>query len=300
MLYITLRQMEYITAVAAADSLTEAAAHLNISQPSLSVAVTQVEQHLGQKLFLRKKGARITATEFGNSFVERAADILSQAQSLEDPRAAARHIAGRVTLGCFEDIAPLYLAPALSQLRAALPGVDVKYKIAGFSELASDMLNNTVDLAITYDLGLDASFDKQVWRDIAPSAFFARTDPMGQRPQVSLAELADCPLILFEEGLSIRHVLGLFRRIGANPRVKHRTSSIEVMRSLAAHGEGVGISYTTPPTSQSYDGQQLCNVPISDSFAAEPIILASAHDISSAIPLEKMRTALMQTKANKV
>ena len=47
MLYISLRQYEYIVAVAEAGSLTRAAEHLNVSQPSLSVAITRVEERLG-------------------------------------------------------------------------------------------------------------------------------------------------------------------------------------------------------------------------------------------------------------
>ena len=52
MLYISLRQYEYIVAVAEAGSLTRAAEHLNVSQPSLSVAITRVEERLGALLFL--------------------------------------------------------------------------------------------------------------------------------------------------------------------------------------------------------------------------------------------------------
>ena len=54
MLYITLRQLEYVVAVARAGSLSEAAKTLGVSQPSLSVAITQVEDRLGLKLFICK------------------------------------------------------------------------------------------------------------------------------------------------------------------------------------------------------------------------------------------------------
>lgn len=46
------------------------------------------------------------------------------------------------------------------------------------------------------------------------------------------------------------------------------------MRSLAANGEGVGISYTLPPGDLSYDGAQVAAVSISDPVALEPVILA--------------------------
>ena len=46
------------------------------------------------------------------------------------------------------------------------------------------------------------------------------------------------------------------------------------MRSLAANGEGVGISYTNPPGKFSYDGKPVHTARISDKEAVEPIILA--------------------------
>ena len=72
MLYITLRQYEYVVVVADLGSLTEAAAHLNVSQPSLSVAITRVEQRLGASVFERARGAQIKITPFGHKFVAQA------------------------------------------------------------------------------------------------------------------------------------------------------------------------------------------------------------------------------------
>ena len=75
----------------------------------------------------------------------------------------------------------------------------------------------------------------------------------------------------------MRHVLALFHRAGCTPRVRHRVRSVEVMRSLAAHGEGVGISYSVPASAQSQDGCPLVSLPITDAGAAEPVILARAE-----------------------
>lgn len=45
------------------------------------------------------------------------------------------------------------------------------------------------------------------------------------------------------------------------------------MRSLAAHGFGIGISYSCPPGDISYDGRPLVTVPISTPEAATQIVL---------------------------
>lgn len=274
MLYLTLRQFEYVAAVARAGSLSAAAAQLNVSQPSLSVALTQVEQRLGQKLFRRRRGAPITLTAAGEVYVDRVEDLLVAARRLDDPASLRQARGGRVTLGLFDDLAPFHLGPLLQALTFGLPDVDLRYQLADFTTLARDMLEGRVDMCVTYDLGFDASFAKHTLAMLSPCAIIAADHDMAARAQIALLDLVDQPLILSEDGLSIRHVLGLFRKIDAKPKIRHRVRSLEVMRSLVGSGAGIGISYTVPPSGRTYDQKRISAVPIADSFAREPIILA--------------------------
>lgn len=292
MLYLTLRQLEYVTAIARAGSLSAAAAQLNVSQPSLSVALSQVEARLGQRLFIRRRGTPVTPTAFAESYLAEAEALLARARRLEDPEAVRRALAGTLALGVFEDLAPMYLAPLLHLLRDALPGVDLRWQVAGFETLARSMAEGRLDLALTYDLGLDAGFARAPLAQVVPHAFVAATDPFAARRSLHLADLAERALILFDEGLSIRHMLALFDRIGARPLVRHRVSALEVMRSLAAHGEGVGLSYTTPPGSSSYDGAALRTIPVADTIAAEPLILARYNALPQTAPALAAGTAI--------
>lgn len=273
MLYLTLRQYEYVAAVAQAGSLSAAAAQLNISQPSLSVALTQVEARLGQNLFIRRKGTPITLTAAGDSYVSQVEELLSLARRLEDPARMRKSMTGRLTLGLFEDLAPTYLCPLLEHLTESLAGVEFRYRIADFETLAREMLDGRIDVSVTYDLGLDGSFHKQALSRVTPCALVSDRDPLAARTSVSLMDLADRPLVLFEEGLSVRHVLGLFRKLGERPLVQHRVKSLEVMRSLAGRGPCVGISYSNPPHDRTYDGTRAVAIPIDDAIAAEPLVL---------------------------
>lgn len=273
MLRLTLRQLEYVTAVADCGSLTEAAARLNVSQPSLSVALAQVEAQTGLTLFHRRKGARIVPGPAAPAFLDRAREVLALAATLEDPAALDRAAEGRLRLGCFQDLAPHWLPRAMARLRAALPGVQIAPVAAGFARLAEDLREGRMDLAISYDLGLDASVGRIVLDHAVPHAFLPPDDPLAARDGLRLADLAARPLILFEEGLSIRHMLRLFQAQGLHPVVRHRVATLEIMRSLAAHGEGVGISYTSPASELSYDGAPVAARPIGDPSAREPVVL---------------------------
>ncbi|MFN3955291.1 MAG: LysR family transcriptional regulator [Pararhodobacter sp.] len=292
MLYLTLRQIEYVTAIARAGSLSAAAAQLNVSQPSLSVALSQVEARLGQRLFIRRRGTPVTPTAFAESYLAEAEALLARARRLEDPEAVRRSLAGTLALGVFEDLAPMYLAPLLRVLRDTLPDVDLRWQVAGFETLARTMAEGRLDLALTYDLGLDAGFARAPLALAVPHAFVAADDPLATRHSLHLADLAGRALILFEEGLSIRHMLALFDRIGARPLVRHRVRALEVMRSLAAHGEGVGLSYTNPPGAGSYDGARLRTIAIADTIAAEPLILARYNALPQTAPALAAETAI--------
>ena len=63
---------------------------------------------------------------------------------------------------------------------------------------------------------------------------------MAGRTEIRLVELADRPLIFSDQGLSIRHMLGLLRSLAVTPRVAHRAASLEVLHSLGDEWRGLG------------------------------------------------------------
>lgn len=272
MLSITLRQLEYAVAVARHGGVTAAAEALHVSQPALSVALGQLEALLGQPLFLRRAGGPMVPTSFGRAFLDRAAAELA---ALERLMAGAALQAVPVRLACFEDLAPVLLAPLLRRLAAAAPEVTVTPQVLGFEPLTEGLRAGRIDLAITYDLGLDAAFTRALLARVPAHAVLAADHPLATAPAISLADLADQPLILADQGLSLTHMRRLFADRGLVPRIAHRAATLELMRSLAANGLGVGLSYTRPAPGQSADGRPLATRPIADAGPGEPVVLAT-------------------------
>lgn len=273
MLYISIRQYEYICAIGRFGSLSAAAQQLNVSQPALSTALTRVESLLGHPLFSRKRGAALALTPQGRSFIEDAESLLANAARLENADQVGSKRT-QIRLGCFVDLAPFLLAKALQPLRSAMPDLTVSYKVDGFEGLISDLIDGRIDLALTYGLSMDAGFQQQTLFPIRPNAIMAPDHPLASKQSVSLSDLGAYPLILSNEGLSAQHVLGLFRQNRLQPLVAHRAATLEIQRSLAANHEGVAISYANPPSDFSYDGMPLINRKILDDIAAEPVVLA--------------------------
>jgi DNA-binding transcriptional LysR family regulator len=274
MLHVSLRQLEYIVAIGKAGSMSAASHQLSVSQPALSVAITHIENRVGFPLFIRRKGVAITPTAFGRIFLKDAEDLIADADRLEQPGAMSRRRQARVRIGILEELAPAWFAPVIVKLRETCPDTEFQVLAMSFETLTSALLSGQIDLGLTYDLGLDASFQRDLLVHVAPWIWISPEDELALRETISLAEIADRPLILSDQALSVRHMLGLFRTIGLTPTVKHRAASIELLRSLSANGEGIGISYTNPPGSTTYDGRQVVRVQITDAYAIEPVVLA--------------------------
>ncbi|WP_037310905.1 LysR family transcriptional regulator [Ruegeria halocynthiae] len=273
MLYLSLRQYEYVCSIGQHGSLSAAAQHLNVSQPALSNALTRVESRLGYPLFARKRGSAMTLTPQGRSFIEQAESLLVNAARLENTDQTGSGKA-QLRLGCFVDLAPFLLARTLHLLHDAMPDVPVSYRVDGFEGLISGLIDGQLDLALTYGLSMDATFTRHILFTSTPNAILSPDHPLAHARTVSLQDLAAHKLILSNEGLSAQHMLGLFRQAGLNPKVAHRAATLEIQRSLAAHGEGVAISYASPPMDISYDGMPLLSLPVSNPIAAEPVVLA--------------------------
>lgn len=270
MLSLTLRQIEYAVAVAAHGGMSAAAGALHVSQPALSVALGQLEAHLGQPLFLRRPGGRLTPTSFGQRWLLRAEEALERVGTLAHPGRISEQT---LRLAVFEDLAPACLAPVLAAVAAEAPHLQLLPMLMGFEALAAALHQGRADLALTWDLGLEADVDRLTLARIPPHAVLAEGHPLAARPHITLRDLADQPLILTDQGLSISHMRALFARAGLQPRIAQRAATLELMRSLAANGLGVGLSYTNPAARLSQDGKPLHTRPLVDA-GAEAIVLA--------------------------
>jgi DNA-binding transcriptional LysR family regulator len=273
---LTLTQLRYLVAVARHGSVTAAARMLNVSQPSISVAIDNVEATLGQKLFVRQRGSGIALTSFGRSAVAKAKQVLAEADELLGLGTRDADVGGELVLGCFEDLAP-YFAPALIRaFSQRCPAVTVVVRDETFETLGRRLGDSAIDLGLTYDLGLPSHFARILLHELRPHALLPQGHALASQASVSLAELATHPLITTDQPHSWQHMLDLFLSRGLSPVSQSTTSSFELQRSMVANGFGVAVSYTRPYGDRSYDGLPLVCKPLSDPLPMQRIVLT--HD----------------------
>src|SRR5215208_4491753 len=122
---MTLRQLQYVVAVADESSFRRAADRCRVAQPSLSAQIAQLEDALGAVLF--ERGARpVRLTPAGAELVARARRVLVEADDLAD--AAKRHgdpLAGRLRIGIIPTVGPYLLPEVAPGLRRSFPRLSI-------------------------------------------------------------------------------------------------------------------------------------------------------------------------------
>lgn len=207
---LTLTQLRYLVAVARHGSVTGAAKTLNISQPSISVAIDAIEKDFGQKLFVRQRGSGVSLTSFGRIVVAKAKQVLTEADELMSLSSGSSVVGGELVLGCFEDLAP-YFAPGLIRAFSERhPSVAVIVRDETFETLGRRLADAAIDLGLSYDLGLPSHFARILLHELRPHALLPAGHKLADRLEVSLADLAAYPLITTDQPQSWQHMLDLF------------------------------------------------------------------------------------------
>ncbi len=131
-----LRVLRYFLAVAREGTIVRAAEFLHVTQPTLSRQLQELEDELGQQLFIRSN-RNITLTPEGMFLRKRAEEIVEMVKRTEaDFSAMGNFISGKVYIGGGETNAMMLIAEIIRELRGIYP--EIKYHI--FSGNAADVM----------------------------------------------------------------------------------------------------------------------------------------------------------------
>lgn len=276
MIGFTFRQLEYFVAAAEQGSVSAAARAMHISQPSVSLAIAQLETVLGQKLFHRQVSRGLELTPAGRKLLEQARDILGRAGAMvgvEDHQAGLR---GNLSLVCFQDLGPYFAPRLLAGFRQLHPQVSITLFESDLAGVNRRLLEGQAELALTYGVGLSPNIEARVLERLMPYALLPVNHPLAAREQVSLVDLAAECLILEDIARTREYFLSLFWAQDLQPASLQLTQTFEMQRGLVAHGYGVALSCTRPVGDRSYDGQPLACRPLLEAVSPQPVVLAQS------------------------
>ncbi|MBB4615339.1 hydrogen peroxide-inducible genes activator [Novosphingobium taihuense] len=187
---LSFRQLQYLVAIADYQHFRRAAANLHVSQPTLSLQVQKMEEHLG--VILIERGvtpARLTPV--GREIVARARRLLLDLTDLEDcARRSAGKLIGTISLGVSPTIGPYLLPGIVGVLKRQMPQVRLHIREGIPSEHMHELRHGALDILLTPvpvvggDLHVETLFEERL-QVVAPPEH-----PLSGKRRVTRADLA--------------------------------------------------------------------------------------------------------------
>ncbi|MBE1283546.1 MAG: LysR family transcriptional regulator [Rhodobacteraceae bacterium] len=286
-LRFTLRQLEYFVAVGECGSIAGASDKVNVTAPTISAALSQLQKEMGLPLFVRKHAQGLSLTQSGRQFLVQAKQVLSEAQALN--RLAgdiSGSVQGPLNVACLLTFAQL-LVPALRRgFSQRYPDVQLRQFELNQMEIFEQLRRGEVDVALTYDMHLPQDLEFVPLRTLPTYAVLSQNHPLAKKTVVSVEELAEHPMILLDLPISSEYFMSFFRLTGHRPNIVERTKDMEVLRALVANDFGYSIVNIRPRNDLSPDGQKLRFIPLNGPVIAMEIGLVMVREARNAAVIE--------------
>jgi LysR family hydrogen peroxide-inducible transcriptional activator len=239
----SLRQLQYVVAVADNLSFRKAAEVCHVSQPSLSAQLAQLEDALGVRLFERDR-RRVLLTSAGALLVDRARRLLVDTDQLVDAaKRAGDALAGTLNVGVIPTIAPYLLPSVTPAVRKKYPSLKLLWTEDKTDVLIRSLEMGTLDAAV---VALEAKLGGNIESEtIARDPFVlvtAADHRLGVKGKpLSAADLRGEDVLLLDEGHCFREQALSFCESARAHELEFRATSLPTLVQMVAGGAGVTL-----------------------------------------------------------
>jgi DNA-binding transcriptional LysR family regulator len=237
---LSLQHLEALVAIAELGSFRAASERLNVTQPSVSLRIKELEQSLGIHLFDRS-GYRPRLTTEGLEILKLAQRTLALTREIQTVARNRIAVEGKIRLGAADTFALVCLPPLLTRLEVRAPALQIALDIDYSVNLDKKLHEGELDIAfLTSPLaGPDVLLERLVpielvW--VASPRFGLESGPL------SAADLASVPIITNPEPSNLfTTTMSWFSDAGVRPARLNTCSSLLHIQRLAASGVGAAL-----------------------------------------------------------
>lgn len=237
--WITLRDIEYLLAVAKFGHFAKAADSCRVSQPALSTQIRKFEERLGVLIFERDNRS-VKITEKGREILDQAKKVAEEVGLLiAQSKNSGEVLSGGFRLGAIATVGPYLIPKILLPLRKSFPKCEL-FLAEGLTESLLGKLDaGELDAVIAADT---FSIEKFIKTPLYFEPFLAAV-PKGHRfelkSELSPREIDAREMVLLEDGHCLSdQVIELCPKGKGVRRESYQTTSLETLRHLVASGAG--------------------------------------------------------------
>jgi len=238
---LSLRQLEYVVAVAETLGFHKAAATCHVSQPTLSAQVQLLESVLGVRLFERDR-RRVLVTPAGADVVARARRVLREVEDLIGTATRAQEpFAGTLRLGVIPTLAPYLLPEVTPAITERYPQLSLVFQEEKTADIVRGLADGSLDAGIA---ALEAELGDLEHAELARDEFLValpKGHVLAKKKQVALADLEDERVLLLDEGHCFRtQALSLCAKAHAEV-ASFRATSLATLSQMVSSGAGITL-----------------------------------------------------------
>lgn len=268
---LSLRDLEYVLAVAEFGHFGRAADHCGVSQPALSAQIRRLEETLGVVIFERNH-RRVLVTKSGDRIIAHARQVIAEARALlEAAQSIDGALHGDFRLGAISTVGPYLLPYALKSIRSAFPAIHLILNEGRTSELLEKLQNGSLDALVAC-----APLNE---RGLVVHELFFEPFVLAHSPQCPalwpLPETGE-ELVLLEEGHCLRDQT-LMACGPVAPRAKRHATGLEMLRHMVAAGEGVSLMPALAAKALGGLDDLVVYTALPDDQAGRQVVLAVRH-----------------------
>lgn len=247
---MNLYHLRYFQTLAHVEHYTKSADMLAITQPSLSYAISSLEDELGIKLF-EKNGRNVALTKYGKAFLEDVEEVLGRLDaSVKDLQMAGKGEGG-IDLAFLRTLGTDFVPKIIKSFLLFHQGKQISFNLYCDRGITSNILEGLKEKK--YDIGFCSKMENEPLIEFEPIAkqelvvITPLAHPLACKTEVNLEETLPYEQIIFKKGTGLRLIIdGLFKMIDARPMVAYEIDEDQVAAGFVANGFGICVVPNIP------------------------------------------------------
>ena len=247
---MNLYHLRYFVTLAHLEHYTKAADVLAITQPSLSHAISSLEEELGVKLF-EKNGRNVSLTKYGKSFLEDVEQTLNRLDSSVNGLQLAGKGEGQIDVAFLRTLGVDFMPKIIRSFLNANKEKKINFNLFCDKVLTGDILTGLKEKK--YDIGFCSKINDEPLIEFIPVAkqdlvvIVPPDHPLASKSEIHLEETLEYKQIIYKSGSGLRHIIDhLFDQIGAYPDVSYEIAEDHVVAGFVANGFGIAVAPDIP------------------------------------------------------